>query len=229
MKNKKAFTLTELLMAMVIVGTVAALTIPVIVKEINKEMYTTKLRGLISSVEYAIIDQMSEGKTKDLSLTAFGDAGTLFSSAKFDTAKVCNETNVAQCWNTTSKYRGLSDSATADWVPGVAFAKLKNGIMLGAENVSEDDLKVIYEGTPREDAAIIKICADLNGVEAPNIAGRDAFCFYITRKGHIVSRQDFNNINTKAVAQTLCKGQSVLLATYNCFDYLMQNNWNMDY
>ena len=46
LKNKKAFTLTELLLALAVVGAVAALSIPALLENINRKVLASKIQYL---------------------------------------------------------------------------------------------------------------------------------------------------------------------------------------
>ena len=45
LKNKKAFTLTELLLALAVVGAVAALSIPALLENINRKVLASQLKN----------------------------------------------------------------------------------------------------------------------------------------------------------------------------------------
>ena len=106
--NKKAFTLTELLVALGIVGAIAALSIPSLMNSINKRIYATQLKSFVGSVQQLAVDQMLQHKTKDLELTDFKSAAILQSST-FDAAQVCSDTTTnTDCWKNT-EYATIDD------------------------------------------------------------------------------------------------------------------------
>lgn len=207
MTNKKAFTLTELLVALGIVGAIAALTIPSILNNINNKLLVSQLKNTIAIVQQLASEQLVIHKTQDLRETDFASAATLLTSSNFELAKTCADA-AKDCWKTTAEgakkitYRRISDKATVGIAgPGRTSIELKNGVLLGYTTADID-----YDG----DKLIGEFCVDINGNEGPNMSGRDYFCFYVTKSAKIISMNNDlgkdNNIEncTKAVASNYC-------------------------
>ena len=51
LKNKKAFTLTELLLALAVVGAVAALSIPALLENINRKVLASQLKNTVLTIQ----------------------------------------------------------------------------------------------------------------------------------------------------------------------------------
>lgn len=224
--NKKAFTLTELLVALGIVGAIAALSIPSLMNSINKKIYATQLKSFVGSVQQLAVDQMLANKTKDLELTDFKSTDIL-TSGGFDVAQACAAGNT-DCWKTTT-YKTIDDPANAN-KNRVQYAsvRLKNGMTV-MYRYSPSGTK-INAGTPKEDYSIGEFLVDLNGDDAPNMYGRDFFSFYISKRGVIIPEPKYINLqtNTFSVDDTV-KG-SCRAGNYSlCFGLVMNDNWKMDY
>ena len=88
-RGKKAFTLTELLIALAIVGALAALAIPSLVEDINRKLLISQLKNTVVMVQDFIDRQLVDNKTQSLENTAFSNATTLMSSSNFAIADEC--------------------------------------------------------------------------------------------------------------------------------------------
>ncbi len=226
MNNKKAFTLTELIIALGIIGTIAALTVPSILKNINKKILSSQIKNTVASIQQLVTDQMVTKKTKILADTDFASPESLLSSANFEISGICpkadtEDDNAVNCWADTYKVfyvqnnRTASQNITTDGtVPNTITAiKLKNGTTIGYSLASESDVPSNGED------AYGKFYVDLNGTEEPNIVGRDFFEFYLTEKGKLVATEVSGTCHDPI--------SSNLDAALNCFSILMNNNWKM--
>jgi len=230
-KNKKAFTLTELLVALGIIGAIAALSIPSLLNSINNKALSTQLRSFVGSVQQLANDQMVTHKTRKLEDTDFGEPLALVTTSNFDIAKDCSASDAKkECWKLSDdsspkvEYRKLSDKSVVEMNSGVTSPRaviLKNGILFNyyGMNSSEDTY-----GTG--DRVIGAFTVDLNGNDAPNIIGRDFFIFYITNRGRIVDSSSLpKETPTLATLKAGCQGGTA----ENCFGALAGNSWKMDY
>ena len=103
--NKNAFTLTELLVALGIVGAIAALSVPSLLISINNRLLTTQLKSTVGSVQQLIFDQLIAHKTKNLLETDFKNPATLLTNSNFSVAKTCAD-SAKDCWKTTQDEQG---------------------------------------------------------------------------------------------------------------------------
>ena len=69
LKNKKAFTLTELLLALAVVGAVAALSIPALLENINRKVLASQLKNTVLTIQKLADDQLIIKKTQILENT----------------------------------------------------------------------------------------------------------------------------------------------------------------
>ncbi len=179
MLNKnKAFTLTELLLALGIVGVIASLSIPTLMKNINSRIMATKLKSTVQDLQVVTAEQV----------TALTDAGipirrTLAESNFSSPALLLTDKNFAidyqKCSSTATvcwpQYRNLDNStytiSSSLKATGGAI-KLRNGTY------------IYYDTTPNSDT-YGHFIIDLNGSEAPNIVGRDLFEFYMKKTGEL--------------------------------------------
>lgn len=223
MKYKtKAFTLTELLIALGIIGAIAAISIPSLMNTINNRLLTTQIKSNVSAVQQLASDTLVTEKVKSLEDTFFGDPEKLLSEGNFSIAKTCDNP-AKDCWKTTDdstnkvKYTSLNKTD----VTVVATRKtivLKNGALLSYErtNVNIPDDKII---------GIFDI--DVNGNDYPNIWGRDFVSFWITQKGKIVGAATVNKKTNMSLDEkiTECKKGN---GGY-CLDAIIESGWTMPY
>ena len=93
--KKYAFTLAELLIAMVILGVIAALTIPVLLSNVFSRSYAAAGKNMISTIEQLAADELVDKRTRLLSSTDFADASKLLTSEHFEVTQEGFEAAVA--------------------------------------------------------------------------------------------------------------------------------------
>ena len=99
--NKRfAFTLSELLLSLIIVGVVAIITVPVLINNVQKKLFATQVKNFVAQIEQLAQDEMISHRTRNLFDTDFASPLTLLTSKHFDIVKSC-PVAVAhyQCWN----------------------------------------------------------------------------------------------------------------------------------
>lgn len=222
MKYKiKAFTLTELLIALGIIGTIAAISIPSLMNTINNRLLATQLKSNVTAIQQLASDKLVTDKVRSLEDTDFKSATTLLNEGNFSIAKICD--SASACWD--QEYKRLSDLNVTTRTPGgtegnIRTAFLKNGALL---SYSTNSLN-LSDG----DKTVGNFYIDVNGRDKPNILGRDYFCFYITGKGKIIDAWTANNKPTPSDTQLLngCKDASTMTG---CLTYIQQQGWVINY
>ena len=199
--QKRAFTLTELLIALGIIGTIAALCIPSLMTTINNKSLAIQLQNNVAAVQQAIANQKIIKNTKDLTETAFAnetDFYALFQSSKGET---CSASSTTKCWG--NSYRVIGGGApTYELVPEGNAIRLKNGATIAYKT-----------GNGYGNTQLCEIFIDVNGADEPNIVGRDLFAFFISKNGTISGNRSVN--------PGTCDTPS------ECFNALVKNNYNV--
>lgn len=228
MTRNKAFTLSELLIALAIVGTIAALSIPALVEDINRRVTANQLKNTVIAIQNVIDNQLAENKTKSLKETDFSDPAKLLSSDNFTIADNCSTSS--NCWANNSHYpyvyRRLSDMAYVQAVPENTTIKLKNGVTLSYQIMVGENS--INDGSKENDSCYGLFFLDINGKDKPNIVGRDFFAFRVTRKGKIIYNTTCNGVDnsTDTQMETWCTNNSYPTA---CLAHIQRNNWKIKY
>lgn len=228
--NKQAFTLTELLIALGIIGAIAAISIPSLMTTINNRILTNQLKSTVGAIQQLMNDEMVTKNTKSLKNTDFASAATLIGtptqpSQHFAATKICNTSALSQkeCWKTTAtgnakiQYRGINGTDAGLAGPTYPSVVLKNGAILGFSG----GMNKAYGAN---DKIIGEFCIDVNGNEPPNMRGRDYFCFFTTNKGKIADLEDPSVTTATKIAS--CKGNG--MANY-CFGAIVDSGWKMPY
>jgi len=194
-KAKSAFTLAEVLITLVIIGIVAALTIPTAISKYQKQQYVAGLKKAYSLLSQALykIGQNKGYPVGDYSFvnnSNFVDefAKVVSITKKCDTFTECFEKDRL---NNENGYKSLSggvlDSAIADGksvitADGQMFSFKISGSLGNYRGISNDDIEN-YAG---------RIVVDLNGLKNPNQFGYDTFMFYIIKNKGIVPAGNYS-------------------------------------
>ena len=168
---KKGFTLSELLMALTIVGIIAVLTVPVMMNNVHNKMFATQVKNMSAMIEQLAKDELIVNRTRDLSDTDFGDAAKLLTDTHFAITKNCApDKSLSDCWKTSASgaskvtYKKLDGSAMGNFTASRTVI-LKNGVILKYNTESNDGKTVGF------------FMFDINGNDKPNMLGRDLYYY----------------------------------------------------
>ncbi|MCQ2740337.1 MAG: type II secretion system GspH family protein, partial [bacterium] len=182
--KKFGFTLPEILIALAVVGIVAALVIPSLVTDVNDQTNASRLSSSVNDLEIAFKQMMDEDEVDDIGRTTsgfFSPSASDMIDAISQHLKVLNiDTSVANfsSWYVDSgNFRFQTINGTNDtwsfaqpnpdgFTPHNVYFMLKNGaivVMSGfiGRNLNETDLRCQ------------RVMIDVNGKERPNMYGRD--------------------------------------------------------
>ena len=129
--------------------------------------------------------------------------------------------SAASCW--TESYKILADKSAAR-IPGGVEGEMPTVILKNGAILSYNSYRNNIE-LPEGDKMYGIFYFDVNGVEPPNILGRDYFCFVVTEKGRTTyagTNQALSNSDLK----TSCLNGSLMTG---CLPYIQNNGWKMDY
>lgn len=240
--RKTAFTLAEVLITLGIIGVVAAMTLPTLIQQHQKQVYVTQLKKSLSTVQNMV--------TK---VTADEGASDLFSTSLFDGMCVQGKEN---CEDSYGDISGL-DNIVPKYIKTVkicssrecdieyGYASSPNGAKepitflstgmypagLGIKGYYSNDGAIYYFGYVgvvdhdensqfrlEQNSNGLVTCIDVNGEKGPNLKDRDLFCYTYCP-----------NLGEKIVpgSQFICNNPDWSKDTK---EYrLMTNGWKMDY
>ena len=219
--KKNGFTLAEILVALAIVGVVAAISIPGLVTESRKKVLANSLSAAISNFENAMTSyliyenkaSLTETKawTEDIDLADDKALGKRFRIEKKSSTAENYYTNAPKSLNPKSTLPALS---RAD-ILGQAY-EAHNGVVYF---VNKD---------PKESGPAAKIGIDVNGKKVPNRIGRDIFVFFLDQDGYMIpyGKGDFGE---PTLTEENCSTSVIGMVGEHCAARLVKNGFKMDY
>ena len=248
MKKLKAFTMLEAIVTVIIVGIVAALTLPTLSKNINNEINCSQLGKNINLIQNGIAEMMQYAQNKSEDATAIQNLGAIqvkdlftnppegesLNSYMADGQRLFSITggflNVSEAINydinAITDYSGnpvdeniLSDCQT--------YQFNKNKAVIIFQSISN-----VVENTDDNDV-ITRILIDTNGNATPNRIGNDIFLFGLTNSGHMVpagSDAYNNNIfgeNINSYKEDCQNGE--INTGLSCSARVIADNWKIKY
>ena len=187
--RKQAFTLSEVLITIVIIGIIAAITVPTITAFYNEYEKSAKIKKTYSTLNNALRLSIIQGGDSifDVGGNDFTTVKNYFNNYlknKLSVTKVCY--NTKGCWN----------SGDTKYLKGGNVYYNRTGVGIGADiitailadgtfiNVDVYGSQSIwnYFGTRVQNNGLV-IFFDINGERTPNIVGKDIFVVIYTENG----------------------------------------------
>lgn len=200
MNKKFAFTLSEVLVTMGIIGVISALTVPTLMNNYQRKAYAVQLRKTTNDIANAV-DMLitEEGKSKFSATTEFANLDT-FITRRLKTIKTCSSTDVNKCFSGENYASINGTTRTAFTCAGNSYILADSSAICMTKNGSN-----------------VTVNIDINGQDPPNIGGRDMFEFVINGNGEVSGTGDDSTCLTSTTGS-------------GCYDLLaIENNWKMDY
>ena len=179
--SQKAFTLAEVLITLAIIGVVAAITIPSLVKNYNEKAWATAQDVFTKRLEVATRQMNTEEKLAGYSST-MDFVNELKKYIKI--TRVCDNKNITKCFNKEviwnegedpidmSTIKNAASLGQDDWdtdTVAVQFANGVNAIIAYNPNTTQDPFNNTFAAT----AASMAILYDVSGNKNPNMKGKD--------------------------------------------------------
>ncbi len=208
MNKKFAFTLSEVLVTLAIIGVISALTVPTLVNGYQKKAYSVQLRKTVLDITNAFDMYLTEeGKAKLSATGAFKKQADLntFIKEHFKIINTCSSTETGICF--AANYNKIDGGSATYSCSGDSF-------VLGSS--------AAVCMTLAEDKSYITIQVDTNGTEGPNVGGRDMFVAYLRPDGQIYPCTSGECTNALAT----CTGSNI---GSQCYGLLLESNWDMTY
>ena len=208
MKKFSAFTLSEILVTLAIVGVVSVLTLPNVTASYQKKVQVASLQRTYNMITTAVANYMNDNRLDDLGYSNLTNLGGVedFIENYLDPTLICSSDrdDISNCVENT--YNSFDRSSTFSWLDDEDFvcANLSMGATICFS---------AYDG-------IANVYIDTNGRKKPNTAGRDFFGdIPLWHDGKLMgSRADFGD----------CPPEGESYATA-CFGKIQQDGWEMNY
>ena len=196
--KKRAFTLTELLVSLAIIGTIAVFAVPPLMNDIHTKVYLNLVKNMSVTIEQLAADQMLNKRSHNLADTDFGSASTLLSSRHFSIVRTGDGLLTSQYKNFNNEVKDIAG------IDGKS-ALLKNGVI------------IVYAPVANNAISVGTFIMDANGNDGPNFIGKDLFIFDITKKGKLIASPEANY----DVSYNKCAGGDGRA----CYGYVVENGW----
>ena len=178
---KAAFTLAEVLITLAIIGVVAAITIPSLVKNYNETAWARAQDVFTKRLEVATRQMNTEEK-----LAGYSNTMDFVNELKkyIKITRVCDNNNITKCFNKEviwnegeapidmSTIKNAASLGQDDWdtdTVAVQFANGVNAVIAYNPNTTQDPFNNTFAAT----AASMAILYDVSGNKNPNMNGKD--------------------------------------------------------
>ena len=208
---KKGFTLSELLMALTVVGVIIAIMAPMVVTHFRSKSQVAALQSaytaIISGIKLIQVEEKA-GSLKKTSLyytdgSNITNTSGAFLKKYFNVSKDC-ETVPGDCFAPSYKNMAREDINMPE---NVYCVQLSTGASICLTPPGYKDLSA-------------RVYVDINGPARPNIAGRDYFLFYIYSDGFVGDRANYSDGVNSCRENEYGSG---------CFNRIVDADWVMDY
>lgn len=169
-KKFLAFTLAEILVVLLILGTIAALTIPALVQNIQDAELKAAWKKSFSELSQAAI--MLETEYGEISNTTFisnNDLRNKFAAYLSYTKSCDNNMAFGNCWHKDGEWKDLTGVSQTGWGNAPAII-LSNGSFVRFVRTGTTTGNLFTYGY---------INVDVNGFKGPNVMGRDIFFAHV--------------------------------------------------
>lgn len=212
---KKAFTLSEVLITLGIIGIVAVLTIPAVMKNYRNRMYVAQLEKIYAQLSTATQSIMNDEHSTHFYETTAGKASSCTEPAR----GVCQAGAgyfLNNYFKPIKRDCGPNKANSCAALSYQSIAGENAGRLAGEYCIQTTNGAAVcmaYNATDKQS----HVNVDVNGPAEPNIAGRDTFYMSITDAGLVT---DF-----KETAPESCSTPS----SAGCLTKVMQAGWKMEY
>lgn len=224
---KKGFTLSEVLITLGIVGVVAVLTIPGVMKNYKNRLYTAQLQKAYSQISDAAqaimndehVDNFYETQaitktpTSGNECTAASNVPCYFLNTYFKPVKRNCGTGTNQC--IASSYVSIALSSAGAMDNKDYCIQTTNGAAICGKYANN----------------LLTLIIDVNGTAEPNMIGRDTFAVDIKSDGTVADFGSNSRDPKVYAANTTCTGNSGTFSTRasGCLTEIMNAGWKMEY
>lgn len=166
--KKDGFTLSEVLVTLAVVGTLAILVLPGLIKDTNNKAMMSNLQSAVSTLNNAIQNEIITKGARSIDDTDIKSDPETFLQT-LDVSRISKTDTFAD------SYKSMGGTAVAK--PAVAAAAtLKNGVAVGLRTYNDPNSSALTLNSTS--CTIVYI--DTNGKNAPNIVGVDLFALKLT-------------------------------------------------
>ena len=193
LKDFNGFTLAEVLITLVIIGVIAAMTIPTLMNNTNKQEYVSKLKKAYSTMAQATNKIIAdEGNPRaDIGGWATSPEAVYNLYRKYlNKAKDCGLTSNKGCFS--GNYKRMDNTFVSYEISSRYAFVLADGTEVLISEANSPNCTWSGTGTLNFCQAIN---VDINGAKGPNALGIDAFAFVLKENGLYPAGCDYEECN----------------------------------
>ncbi len=169
-RKRAAFTLAEVLITLGIIGVVAALTMPALIANYQKQVTVAGLKKTYSQLAQAVkLSESENGEIEYWDLTLASDVFVEKYIVPF--LKSIGKTSGREI-NTLINYKYLNGQTITEFSA--------NGTDTSVRKLADGSIIFVDSWTP-DDGSYRTIMVDINGYKRPNVLGKDLFSFWINK------------------------------------------------
>ena len=198
--NKNGFTLAEVLITLVIIGVIAAMTIPTLINKTNNQEYISRLKKTYSTLSQATKQIISDEGLPRADMGGWATSNEAIYNMYKKYLSNAKECNIGETCFTPIDYKKYNSTASASSSIG---------------DITNQGRLVLADGTMMtfrlyssscESKTCAQINVDVNGQKGPNMYGKDAFRFNLQENGLVPAGCNYNKNNCLTVASATGTG-----------------------
>lgn len=209
---KNSFTLAEVLITLGIIGVVVAMTVPVIMAQIQERQFREAAKAAYSKASQ-VVQQMKTDNGSDLSMS-YGTYGSNFASDFMGYFKIIQDCGQYVCFSATATdlYNSLCGAPMAN-----------NSIFQGSQFIDATGCLWGISWSSVTGAFGKDIVIDVNGyTKGPNVLGRDVYGFSIKGEKLTPMGAAGAHYDTVSGPSYCAKGYVRASQGFGCMEYVMQ-------
>lgn len=237
MAKLKGFTLAEVLVTLGIIGVVASITMPTLVQNYQKKAFATQLHKVYNELNQAGLSFLNSKNALRMSEAGFNGNEQSFLKSAFRVVNDCGDSTTNCLAPSYKSIDGKSIGHIGKKGTIKSCVSIASGASICIGTAIIGGLGSDSKGTMSLGAA--RVYVDTNGLKGPNTYGRDFFDFVINQDGSagmidgvfgVGVNSDLTTLKNNCVKYIeLNEGQDMNANDGACFNYLVKNNWEMDY
>ena len=233
--KRAAFTLAEVLITLGIIGVVAAITLPTLIQNYQKQVWVNQLKKAYSSLNNGVRQMIVDQGCSDVTCTNFWDDGYVVIEPSLND-------NFVKSFTKTFKLSNVQE-LTENSIYAYPLRTIANDdedeesfyydYMVGVGGTSPDGM-IMFLGATYGGYLIM---VDINGLKNPNQFGRDIFIFQISSKGLVVPTysKDSPSGNWQTEEERVqdvneeCNPSISASIGASCGEKIIMDGWKMNY
>ena len=214
---KKGFTLAEVLITLVIIGVIAAITIPTLYANYTEQEKYARVKKAYSTLANAMTRVKADGGAFDFKVSnnnteLIKDWFNTYLKKYINTTKICY--NERGCWHDgdTKNLNGGNVYCQHTGVgigDNIVTAILADGTFINVDSYSKGSI-ASYFGVDINTTDGLVVIFDINGSRKPNILGKDIFATVFTENGLVPAYSSRNEAQINANCSSSGKGYSCI-------------------